>query len=241
VYEYINTTQNTTFSFGPYPLCPGPGDFDIQIAPGAEGVTFCIERLSQGTIDAFNAQGLTLTEGVCFTPPTPTPTRTPTPTPTRGALPVTGLIWALTVDNPCNASPWVVSNQNLKIRYNITNSFNCGGTCDDVQAGTATATITVGGINVNMGLSFQGIGELEEPDFEKITFSLDGVEIARANAAGGSLGCQMGPVVQTFTQAPPYLLLANSVHTLFIDFTTNDPLFHLGSFYEVDLTFVEIP
>jgi hypothetical protein len=82
VYEYINTTQNTTFSFGPYPLCPGPGDFDIQIAPGAEGVTFCIEQLSQGTIDAFNAQGLTLTAGECFTQPTPTSTPAPTPTPT---------------------------------------------------------------------------------------------------------------------------------------------------------------
>lgn len=62
VYEYINTTS-TTFSFGPYPLCPGPGVFDIQIGPGAEGVTFCIEELSQGTIDAFNAQGLILTPG----------------------------------------------------------------------------------------------------------------------------------------------------------------------------------
>ena len=225
VYEYINTTQNTTFSFGPYPLCPGPGDFDIQIVPGAEGVTSCIEQLSQATIDAFNAQGLVLTGGECPQPP----------------LPVTGLIWALTVNNPCNASPWVVSNRNLKIRYNITNSVNCGGTCSALQAGTATATITVGAIDVNMGLSFQGIGELQQPNFEKITFSLDGVQIARANAAGGFLGCQMGPVVQTFTQAPPYLLLANSVHTLFIDFTTNDELFHVGSFYEVDLTFVEIP
>jgi len=68
VYEYINTTSNT-FSFGPYPLCPGPGDFNIQIGPFAEGVTFCIEELSQGTIDAFNAQGLILTPGasVCDT------------------------------------------------------------------------------------------------------------------------------------------------------------------------------
>ena len=81
VYEYINTTVNTTFSFGPYPLCPGPGFFDIQIPPSAEGVTFCIEQLSQATIDAFNAQGLTLTEGECFSPPTPTSTPAPTPTP----------------------------------------------------------------------------------------------------------------------------------------------------------------
>ena len=82
---------------------------------------------------------------------------------------------------------------------------------------------------------------LQASDYEKITFSLDSVQIADAHAAGGSLGCQMGPVVQTFTVAPPYLLLAGTVHTLFIDFTTNDALFHVGSYYEVDLTFVEIP
>jgi hypothetical protein len=156
-------------------------------------------------------------------------------------LPVTGLTWVTTVDNLCDATPWVITNQNLKIRYNVTDSENCGGTCNTTQSGTATATITVGAINVNMGLSFSGIGELEAPNFEKITFSLDGTEIAKANAAGGSLGCEMGPVVQTYTVPPPYLLLAGSVHTLLINFTTNDGLYHVDSFYEVDLTFVEIP
>jgi hypothetical protein len=63
LYEYINTTENTTFSFGPYPLCNEPGFYDIQIAPSAEGVTFCIEQLSEAEIIAFNLAGLTLTEG----------------------------------------------------------------------------------------------------------------------------------------------------------------------------------
>ena len=153
-------------------------------------------------------------------------------------LPVTGLTWATTVNNPCDATPWVISNQNLTIRYDVTDSLNCGGTCNDIQSGTATATITVGGVNVNMGLSFNGVGELQASNFEKITFSLDGVQIADAHAAGGSLGCVMGAVVQTFTSPPPYLLLAGTVHTLFIDFTTNDGLFHVGSYYEVDLTFI---
>jgi len=156
-------------------------------------------------------------------------------------LPVTGLVWATTVNNPCNATPWVISNQNLTIRYNVTDSTNCGGTCSVIQSGTATATITVGGLDVNMGLSFSGVGEREAANFEKILFKLDGVQIANANAPGGNQGCAMGPVVQTYQTPPPYLLLAGSVHTLFIDFTTNDGLFHVGSFYEVNLTFVEIP
>jgi hypothetical protein len=105
---------------------------------------------------------------------------------------------------------------------------------------TATATITVGGNDVNMGLDFDGLGELQAPQFELITFKLDGVEVADAHAAGGNLGCAMGPVIKTFTQAPPYFLAANSVHTLLIEFTTADPLFHVGAFYEVDLSFTEI-
>jgi hypothetical protein len=155
-------------------------------------------------------------------------------------IPVTGLVWDTTVNNPCNAAPWEITNANLTIRYNITNSQNCGGTCNSLQAGTATATITVGASDVNMGLDFEGVGELQDPNFEKISFTLDGLEVAKANAAGGQLGCAMGPVVKTFTQAPPYFLAANTVHTLFIDFTTNDAAFHVGAFYEVDLSFTEI-
>jgi hypothetical protein len=160
---------------------------------------------------------------------------------TEVTLPVTGLNWITTVNNPCNATPWQITNSNLTIRYNITNSVNCGGTCSSSQAGTATATITVGASDVNMGLDFNGIGELQASQFEIIKFNLDGVKIADAHAAGGNLGCVMGPVVKTFTQAPPYFLAANSVHTLFIDFTTADPLFHVGAFYEVNLSFTEIP
>jgi hypothetical protein len=37
-------------------------------------------------------------------------------------------------------------------------------------------------------------------------------------------GCVMGPVVKQFIVAQPYAL-ANSVHTLAIDFTTADPFF----------------
>ena len=72
-------------------------------------------------------------------------------------LPVTGLTWSTTINNPCNATPWVITNQNLKIRYNVTDSINCGGTCGSIQSGTATATITVGASDVNMGLSFTSI------------------------------------------------------------------------------------
>ena len=157
------------------------------------------------------------------------------------ALPVTGLSWTTTVDNTCNPTPWTISNNNSTIRYDIEDSNNCGGSCTVTQAGTATATITVGASDVDMDLDFEGIGELEAASFEKISFDLNGTEVARANAAGGGLGCQMGPVVKTFITAPPYRLNANTTHTLFIDFTTNDGQYHQGAYYEVDLSFTNVP
>ena len=118
------------------------------------------------------------------------------------ALPVTGLSWTTTVNNPCNSAPWTISNNNSTIRYDIEDSTNCGGSCSATQAGTATATITVGASDVDMDLDFEGIGEFEAPNFEKISFELDSVEVARANAAGGGLQCVMGPVVKYLLRRP---------------------------------------
>ena len=157
------------------------------------------------------------------------------------ALPVTGLSWVTTVNNPCNAAPWTISNNNSTIRYDIVDSVNCQGTCADTQAGTATATITAGASDVDMDLDFEGIGEFQAANYEKISFWLNGVEVARANAAGGGLGCVMGAVVKTFITSPPYRLNANTQYTLFINFTTNDAMYHVGAFYEVDLSFTNVP
>ena len=157
------------------------------------------------------------------------------------ALPVFGLSWTTTVNNPCNSAPWTITNSNKDIRYTITDSFDCGGPCNSVQAGTATATITVGPNDTLMGLDFEGIGELEDAGFERMIFELDGVAIASTESRNLSLGCsQFGPVAKTFNQPPPYLLLAGSVHVLEILFTTGDERFHVGCFYQVNLSFTAL-
>ena len=183
---------------------------------------------------------------------TETPTQTPTPTPTTPVssfilstdldcqtacdLPINNLVWNTTVDNLCDPAPWTITNNNLSIRYDVVDSADCGGTCSTIQAGTATAIITVGSVNTYLGLDFLGIGELEAPTYELIKFYLDGVEVANGHAAGGDLECEMGPIVETVLVPGPYLLLANTTYTFFIDFTTNDGLFHVGAYYEVDLS-----
>lgn len=157
-------------------------------------------------------------------------------------LPVFGLTWETTVDNPCDPTPWSFSNQNQSIRYTISDSENCGGSCNEVQAGTATATITVGAQDVNMGLAFTGIGELQDSGFEMIRFLLDGVEVGSGESRDEDKGCdEFGAIAQTFITPPPYLLAAGTTHTLLIDFTTGDPLFHVGCFYDVNLSFTALP
>jgi uncharacterized delta-60 repeat protein len=60
VYEYISTTGDTISLNGT--LCGG-GSYSINVAGFAEGTTSCIQQLSQETIDAYAAIGLTLTQG----------------------------------------------------------------------------------------------------------------------------------------------------------------------------------
>jgi hypothetical protein len=156
-------------------------------------------------------------------------------------LPVTGLNWVTTNNvsgaTQCADAGWVISNNNLSVRYNIADSANCGGTCDLTQIGTATATITVGASDTYLSLDFEGVGELELSNYELISFTLDGTQLANGHAAGGDLGCDMGPIVETVLVPGPYLLLAGTVHTLLINFTTNDHLYHVDSYYQINLSF----
>ena len=157
-------------------------------------------------------------------------------------LPVFGLTW--TTENSsyaqCPGSEWVITNNNQSIRYNISDSSNCGGTCDQTQSGSAEAIITVGSSSVSMSLDFTGLVEQQDAGFENIIFKLNGTEVARATSVDLNLGCVMGPVSKSFTTSPPYLLTSGSVYTLRIDFTTGDSSYHTGSYYEVDLGFTPI-
>ena len=119
----------------------------------------------------------------------------------------------------------------------MVDSQNCGGTCTTIQSGTAVANITVGDKDAFLNLDFEGIGELEKPNYELISFNLDGKLIAKAHAAGGNKGCAFGPVIKKYLTPGPYKLLKFSKHKLEVKFTTNDNLFHKNCYYQVNLSF----
>jgi hypothetical protein len=64
---------------------------------------------------------------------------------------------------------------------------------------------------------------------------LNGVIIGSGEAPGGGLGCTSDSV--TVNPAEPQILNPGA-HSLVIDFTTNDGLYHLDAFYEVNLKLI---
>jgi hypothetical protein len=60
--------------------------------------------------------------------------------------------------------------------------------------------------------------------------------LASATSAGGGLGCEMGPAVQTYFINPPYNLIKNKQYKLRINFSSGDGLYHVGSYYQANYT-----
>ena len=71
-----------------------------------------------------------------------------------------------------------------------------------------------------------------------MVLKLNSVQIQVSAAPGGGLGCATGlPVVVSTTVPGPYLLAANTTHTIRVDFTTSDALYHVGCYYQLDTAF----
>lgn len=130
---------------------------------------------------------------------------------------------------------WTVSNWGKTIRFTVQDSSNCDGPNDLVQEGFAEGTITVTE-GSTLQIRVMGIAELEATNYELLSVSLNHEEILRASSAGGSLQCQMGAVISQNLIPPPYILTPGE-NRLSVSFSTADPLFHVGCYYELHFGF----
>ncbi len=153
------------------------------------------------------------------------------------ALPVVTISWNTNQQNTPAPFGWNISNEGNTIRFDVQDSANCGGPNGSVQSGVATATL-VAQARFNMSVSLTGLGEAQDPGFENMTLSLNGTNIITATSAGGGRGCATGvPIVQTLLVPGPYFLAKNSSNTFRLSFTTRDALYHVGCFYQCNLSF----
>jgi len=135
-----------------------------------------------------------------------------------------------------NGDPWVTQAGGNFIRVNVEDSLDpedCAGSNNNPQTAEAVGTITVGATALDLDLTLSGLGEEEFYNIEIMDVFVNGDLVATAHSPG-TLGygtCAMGPVAVTYLVAPPYALAANAVHTLVLEFTTGDAVYHEGAYY----------
>lgn len=150
-------------------------------------------------------------------------------------------------------SPWSLSNGGFTVRVDFEDDNNCvaprgtpttAGYNPNTQSAGATATINVVG-SVDMTVDFTGLAERQDTGFENLTLTVDKgtgseVVVATATSPGGNLGCPggNGPVVLTSGSNPVTVNLGSGDHTLTVDVTTSDPLYHINAYYQIAMSFV---
>lgn len=141
---------------------------------------------------------------------------------------------------------WYISNQGLLIRYVVQDSLNCGGCNDNIQSGSATATINTGLSSYLFSYNLTGIGEFQDTGYEQMVLTINGGSynnelLVFATSQNLDLGCtEFGPVLQTKLVPPPITLASNTSYTFNLEFSTNDALYHVGCYYECSLNFTRI-
>ena len=139
------------------------------------------------------------------------------------------------------ASPWTILNEGLSLRLDWEDDWNCCSHNSYTQSATATCEIVVPRPMI-MTMAWSGMGETQDPDYELMSLYVGTDLIGSAHAPGGGLGCEGGMAPVVSDPAPPQqITLQPGTHTLFIDATTNDPLYHFGAWCRFDLSFEEAP
>ena len=135
--------------------------------------------------------------------------------------------WNITVQEKPNREVY------QSLQFKVEDSANCGGSNSNAQEGTATANIQVNGSTpIALDLYFSGIGEAQSAGYDRIIFKLNGNNIGDGQAPGGGLGCTADTVL--VNNAGPQILDPGP-HTLIIEFTTGDGLYHVDAYYEIEL------
>jgi hypothetical protein len=151
--------------------------------------------------------------------------------------PVVSVNWTLSQSGVGSPYGWNISNSGNTIRFDVQDSANCGGPNSNIQSGTASAVLTAQA-RFNMLVSLTGLGETQDSGYENMTLRYNGTNIITATSPGGQQGCAAGgPVLQTILVPGPYFIPKNSSNTFELSFTTLDNLFHIGCFYQCNLTF----
>lgn len=143
-------------------------------------------------------------------------------------------------ENPgdVTASPWTEYTSPIGLRLDWEDSYDwrcCGEGCathnPNTQYADATGTFTLAQAGY-LRIEWEGMAEQEDSGFERMQIWIDGELVAQAMSPGGKLGCApMAPIVSR-PPGPVCFYLQAGEHTILVEATTYDPLYHVGSYYK---------
>lgn len=161
--------------------------------------------------------------------------------------------WQSYTANGFIANPPPVTLGANSIRIDYEDSSNCGGPNPDTQTVEALGTFTTSSTTV-LSAHITGLAELQNGTFDMVVWLVkrpgdaDYVLLARGQSTALGLGCEMGPlrwdyVSPEVAQAGDtfYLTCPSGVTNIKVIGTTNDGLYHVGAFHNVEFTCSEIP
>jgi hypothetical protein len=112
-----------------------------------------------------------------------------------------------------------------------TSGAGCANHNPYTQRATATGTFTLASPG-QISVTWTGIGEQQDEEYEQMSLYIDGVLLSRAHAPGGDLGCTTpAAVVSEPSEILSCYPLAAGLHEIEVRASTNDQYYHVGAFY----------
>lgn len=116
------------------------------------------------------------------------------------------------------------------VRINFEDSANCGGSNFDTQSGTASRRVCLS-VPTRLTVHMGGMVERQDFGYDFAETRVNGMPIASGGSLGEGLGCAM-----TTVHADGTIDLPAGEHLIELFSSTNDPLYHVGAFWEFHFT-----
>lgn len=141
------------------------------------------------------------------------------------------ITWSTFTTNPCDSLAWSIGDEGRFLQYIVSDTIDCGGTCEEIQTGNASAIVDVGASEVYLTLQLVGSGEMQLSGKDEVLVFLNNQLIISGSSVGGGLTCTNGSLNLQYFRRPPYFLGPNTQHTIDVEFSTLDTQNQSGCFF----------
>ena len=147
--------------------------------------------------------------------------------------------WTATATGLINDGGWTISNNGNTIRFAAKDLLDeSGAENPNTQTSKATTTFSVEQ-TVQLTATVSGVGKPFETGIEKMTVSIDGVEIAMGQLPElDETPTTCEPVPIEATSKP--ILITPGKYNIVVDFTITDELYHINVYFQTNLAFVAV-